>query len=50
MKIFTMNIDNTIERIFSCYEKFGDEIYFGEKVTQLQHAFQAAHFARAINH
>ena len=49
MKIFTMNIDNTIERIFSCYEKFGDEIYFGEKVTQLQHAFQAADFARANN-
>lgn len=35
------------DSIISLYKKFGDELYYGEGVTQLQHALQAANLAKA---
>jgi len=34
------------DSIMSLYRKYGDELYFGEGVTQLQHALQAANLAK----
>lgn len=34
------------DSIISIYRKYGDELYFGEGVTQLQHALQAANLAK----
>jgi len=34
------------DSIISLYRKYGDELYFGEGVTQLQHALQAANLAK----
>ena len=34
-----------MEEIFSLFDKFGQENYIGEEVTQLQHAQQAAAWA-----
>lgn len=34
-----------MEKVRSLYEKHGDSDYFGEPVTQYQHAIQAAYFA-----
>jgi phosphonate degradation associated HDIG domain protein len=34
------------DSIISLYRKYGDELYFGEGVTQLQHAIQAANLAK----
>jgi 2-amino-1-hydroxyethylphosphonate dioxygenase (glycine-forming) len=38
-------ISQIVDEIFSLFEKYGHEQYFGEPVTQLQHACQAAQFA-----
>ena len=40
-------IFQSTESIISLYKKYGGELYFGEGVTQLQHALQAAHLAKA---
>ena len=34
------------DSIISIYRKYGDELYFGEGVTQMQHALQAANLAK----
>jgi [1-hydroxy-2-(trimethylamino)ethyl]phosphonate dioxygenase len=36
---------NTVEQIFDIFERQGDEAYFGEPVSQKEHALQAAHQA-----
>ncbi len=38
-------ISQIVDEIFSLFENYGHEQYFGEPVTQLQHACQAAEFA-----
>lgn len=40
------HIEKTITTLFSIFEKHGSDAYFGEPVTQLQHACQAAEYAR----
>lgn len=40
-------IFQSTESIISLYKKYGGELYFGEGVTQLQHALQAAQLAKA---
>jgi 2-amino-1-hydroxyethylphosphonate dioxygenase (glycine-forming) len=40
------HIETTITTLFSLFEKHGSDAYFGEPVTQLQHACQAAEYAR----
>jgi 2-amino-1-hydroxyethylphosphonate dioxygenase (glycine-forming) len=35
----------TVDEIFGFFEKYGNDPYFGEPVSQLQHAFQAAELA-----
>ena len=37
-----------VDRIFEIFERNGQDAYFGEDVSQLEHALQAAHFAREI--
>ena len=37
--------ERAVEEIFCLFDKFGQENYIGEKVSQLQHAQQAAAFA-----
>jgi len=37
---------SVIDEIFTLYKNGGSGAYFGEDVTQLQHALQAAHWAR----
>lgn len=44
------HIEKTITTIFSIFEKHGSDAYFGEPVTQLQHACQAAEYARTEGH
>ena len=44
--IITGNPENTVKEVFSLYEKFGDEDYIGEPVSQLEHMSQAAELAR----
>jgi phosphonate degradation associated HDIG domain protein len=39
-----------VKEVFSLYEKFGDEDYIGEPVSQLEHMSQAAALARAEGH
>jgi 2-amino-1-hydroxyethylphosphonate dioxygenase (glycine-forming) len=36
---------NVADEIVACFEKYGDQPYFGEAVSQLQHACQAAEMA-----
>ncbi|HEY9196248.1 MAG TPA: phosphohydrolase, partial [Mucilaginibacter sp.] len=36
-----------VKEVFSLYEKFGDEDYIGEPVSQLEHMSQAAALAQA---
>lgn len=36
----------TVDEIFGFYDKYGNDPYFGEPVSQSQHAFQAAELAR----
>lgn len=38
-------ITETVEELFNLYEKFGDEDYIGEPVSQLEHMSQAAQLA-----
>jgi len=42
-----MNTDliDTVAEVFSLYEKFGDEVYIGEPVSQLEHMSQSAQLA-----
>ena len=39
------SIDETLQEVFSLYEKFGDADYIGEPVSQLEHMSQAAQLA-----
>lgn len=39
----------TADEIFDIFERRGQSAYFGEPVSQLEHALQAAHFARREN-
>lgn len=39
-----------VKEVFSLYEKFGDEDYIGEPVSQLEHMSQAAALAKAEGH
>lgn len=39
-----------VKEVFSLYEKFGDEDYIGEPVSQLEHMSQAAALAQAEGH
>ncbi|MCI0751089.1 MAG: HDIG domain-containing protein [Flammeovirgaceae bacterium] len=39
------NITQTVEEVFSLYEKFGGEDYIGEPVSQLEHMSQSAQLA-----
>lgn len=43
------NIDK-VNKVFSLYEKYGDEDYIGEPVSQLEHMSQAAELARIEGH
>ena len=36
-----------VNKVFSLYERFGDEDYIGEPVSQLEHMSQAAAMAKA---
>src|SRR5687768_5489454 len=40
-------IEHTITEIFDLYQKYGDEDYIGEPVTQVEHMCQAAELAEA---
>ena len=44
------NIDQTIEDVFSLYDKFGNDDYIGEPVSQLEHMSQAAQLAMDGGH
>ena len=37
---------NQIQALFQLFEKYGEDAYFGEEVSQLQHALQSADLAR----
>src|SRR5262245_6587983 len=39
------NIEGTVNEIFDLYEKYGDEDYIGEPVSQVEHMCQAAQLA-----
>ena len=44
------NIEDTVDKVFSLYEQYGDEDYIGEPVSQLEHMSQAAALAEAEGH
>jgi len=39
------SINETLQEVFSLYEKFGDADYIGEPVSQIEHMSQAAQLA-----
>ena len=41
-----MACEAAVREVFSLYEQYGKSSYIGEKVTQEQHALQAAHLAQ----
>ena len=41
------NIEQTVNEIFELYQKYGDEDYIGEPVSQVEHMCQAAQLAEA---
>jgi phosphonate degradation associated HDIG domain protein len=41
------SIDESVSEIFELYQKYGDEDYIGEPVSQLEHMCQAAQLAEA---
>lgn len=41
------HIESKTNQILDLYQKHGQELYFGENVTQLQHALQSAELAKA---
>lgn len=43
------HVKNVIDKIMYLYQKHGEESYFGEKVTQTQHAFQSLHLAQMLS-
>ncbi|MEP6611514.1 MAG: phosphonate degradation HD-domain oxygenase [Mucilaginibacter sp.] len=45
MKSSTNHLKATVNQVFSLYEKYGDEDYIGEPVSQLEHMSQAATLA-----
>ena len=45
MKSPTSHLKATVNQVFSLYEKYGDEDYIGEPVSQLEHMSQAAALA-----
>jgi phosphonate degradation associated HDIG domain protein len=45
MKSSTNHLKATVNQVFSLYEKYGDEDYIGEPVSQLEHMSQAAALA-----
>jgi len=46
MKLAARNPEAIVSEVFSLYEKFGDEDYIGEPVSQLEHMSQAAALAK----
>ena len=50
MAISSYNPQAVIKEVFSLYDKFGDEDYIGEPVSQLEHMSQAAALAKAEGH
>ncbi len=40
---------NELDLVFDLYKKHGDADYIGEKVSQVEHALQCAHFAESEN-
>ncbi|KTC86659.1 HD domain-containing protein [Legionella brunensis] len=44
------NLENKINRAFSCLKSVKDTDYIGESVSQLEHALQAAYFAEQAGH
>jgi predicted HD phosphohydrolase len=40
---------NRINKIFSLYEKYGDNNYIGERVSQIEHALQCSFLAEKEN-
>ena len=43
----TLNAQDTVEKVFALYEKYGDADYIGEPVSQMEHMSQAAALAEA---
>ncbi len=43
----TLNAQDTVEKVFALYEKYGDADYIGEPVSQIEHMSQAAALAEA---
>jgi len=43
----TLNPQETVEKVFALYEKYGDADYIGEPVSQIEHMSQAAALAEA---
>ena len=46
MTVENRRTTDTVDEIFALFENGGSEAYFGEPVTQLQHALQSAHWAK----
>jgi phosphonate degradation associated HDIG domain protein len=46
MSLSTQSAEATVNQVFSLYERFGDEDYIGEPVSQLEHMAQAAALAK----
>ena len=42
LSIYKTKKEKSIDEVFECYERFGESDYIGERVTQLEHATQAA--------
>src|ERR1700709_795753 len=46
MSLTTQSAEAIVNHVFSLYERFGDEDYIGEPVSQLEHMAQAAALAK----
>jgi phosphonate degradation associated HDIG domain protein len=46
----TLDVEKVINEVFSLYEQFGDEAYYGEAVSQIEHMSQSAELAMAGGH
>jgi len=43
-------VENVVRELIGLYRDYGEDNYIGEKVTQIQHALQAARQAREEGH
>lgn len=48
--MLALNTEEKVNKVFALYEKYGDEDYIGEPVSQLEHMSQAAALAEAEGH